>query len=294
MDTMTTPRVEVPQSVRVRLLHAYVQLIAGEAGCDLLHVKGAAVDPRLQNEARYSVDVDVLVRPQHVRTFIEALQNRGWSEITGFDEGSAFGHAMNLRHDLGLLDVHRWWPGFDVTPATAFDALWASRSSTTIAGVPCAVPSLDDQRLVLLLHYARSGGNRAEDRDAAWNNADDESRSAVARRADEMNARLALAAAVGDLEEYRSAPAYTLWKYFSTGQGSRLDEWAGRFRAARGVSGKLRVARAFFMVNEGLLRDELGHTPTRGEYLHAFVERARTAGDDARHRLRLPRRGGRA
>ncbi|WP_083607295.1 nucleotidyltransferase family protein [Dermacoccus nishinomiyaensis] len=285
MDTMTANCVEVPQTVRVRLLHAYVQLIADEVGCDLLHVKGPAVDLRLQRAARHSVDVDVLVRPQHVLAFVEALRARGWREITGFDEGSAFGHAMNLRHDLGLLDVHRWWPGFDVEPATAFEAMWGQRTIRTIAGVACDVPSLNDQRLVLLLHFARSGGHRIEDLEAAWGGADEGSRAAVVRRADEMEARLALAAAVGGLEEFRGLPAYALWKYFSSGQGSRLDEWGGRFRAARGPLAKGRVFRAFFMVNKGLLSDELGHPPTRREYVHAFRQRFVTALGDVLHRL---------
>lgn len=50
-----------------------------------------------------SFDVDALVRPADVSRLLKALGDLGWEKLTGFEEGSAFGHAMNLRHDLGLI-----------------------------------------------------------------------------------------------------------------------------------------------------------------------------------------------
>ena len=55
----------VPLEVRIGFAHASVQWIADRCGADLLHVKGAALDPTLVPDRGFS-DADVLVRPAHV------------------------------------------------------------------------------------------------------------------------------------------------------------------------------------------------------------------------------------
>lgn len=285
----TTPSAvrDVPLATRVALVHGYLQLVANEHGCDILHLKGAAVHPALRGaEVRVSFDVDVLVRPTHVEKLLGALHDLGWRKLSGFEEGSAFGHATNLRHALGLIDLHRSWPGFEMQPSAAFDALWAERDVTDIADVSCAVPSLDDQRLILLLHHARSGGLRDDDLARAWTNTDSSTRGRVRARAGQLRGELALAAATGELERFRGRREYRLWRYFSRGDDSRWEEWRGRFQAADGRREKLRVLRGLVRVNHDLLTSELGHDPNTREYAEAYRHRVHVAVLDAARAVR--------
>lgn len=292
-DTAGDEPVDVRIPVRNQLVHAYVQLVANSVGVDLLHLKGSAVHPSIHASERQSLDVDVLVRPAHVDRFIGALQDLGWQRMTGFTEGSAFGHAMNLRHDLGLIDLHRRWPGFEISPEDAFDLLWDRRETAQIANVACVVPSVADQRLILLLHFARSGGARADDKEATWTGASREERQRVRDLAGQFDAGLALAAATGELEDFKDERSYRLWRYFSRGHGSRIEEWTGRYQAATGLREKSAVLRGFMAVNHDLLAFELGHEPNRADYLQAYAHRLATAASDVRHvigaRTRRPR-----
>ncbi|STD71271.1 Uncharacterised protein [Dermacoccus nishinomiyaensis] len=272
----------VPSHVRLELVHAYMQIVADACGADILHVKGAAIHPELSDGRRGSLDVDILVRPDHVDLLLAEMQERGWKRVTGFEEGSAFGHAMNLSHPLGMVDLHRKWPGFEVSPEDAFEALWAEREQHDIADVACTVPSLPAQRLILLLHYGRSGGQRAGDLERGWNEADGATREALVALSHRFRADLALAAATGNLDAYRSDPGYRLWHYFSRGTGGRFEEWWGRWNAAQGAGEKARVIRAFLIVNDDLLRAQLGREPSTRDYVDAYLERLRHAGDDVR------------
>ena len=85
----------IPLSIRVRLAHALAQRVADEHGVDLLHVKGPAVDPALRDPGRSGTDVDVLVRPAHLDTFVAALADLGWERYSEFETGSPFEHAAN-------------------------------------------------------------------------------------------------------------------------------------------------------------------------------------------------------
>lgn len=268
---------QVPQPVRVELVHAYAQMVAETCGVDILHIKGAAVDATLMDGDRSSGDVDILVRPAHVDVLVRALQDRGWSKMTGFEEGSAFGHAMNLRHDLGLIDLHRSWPGFEIPVNQAFDMLWDEREHKELGKILCATPSLAHQRLILLLHYGRSGGQRQEDHRASWSLASPDERAETLKDVAMFKSDVAFAAATGSLELYRGTPQYRLWKYFASGNGNRLDEWGGRWQAAHGVRERFRVLRGFILVNHDLLRVDLGHEPSRWEKTHAQGIRTLTA-----------------
>ncbi|WP_392424031.1 nucleotidyltransferase family protein [Barrientosiimonas humi] len=269
---------DVPVAVRVRLAHGVAQRLADQYGVDLLHLKGPAAHVSLRDPGRQSLDADVLVRPAHVDRLLEALLQHGWVRVSGFDEGSAFGHAFNLRHEyLGLLDLHRSWPGFGIDATEAFDRLWGDATRIELAHVPCPVPAVPAQRFILLLHAARSGGTAVEDHTRTWLDASDEERAQVRALAREFDAEVALAAATGELEQFRHHPDYRLWRHFSERDPNRFHEWAGRFQSARGPVAKARVARAFVSVNPDLLREELGREPTRSDYARANLHRIRTA-----------------
>ncbi|TWE11982.1 nucleotidyltransferase family protein [Rudaeicoccus suwonensis] len=281
---------EIPVDVRVQLVHGYAQLLASASSVDLLHLKGAAADPTLRprtavegTPVRVSFDVDLLVRPGHVDRLLAVLLDHEWEVVSGFEAGSAFGHATTLRHTyLGYIDLHRSWPGFGMDADRVFDRLWAHRSTVSIAHVRCTVPSLEHQRLILMLHAGRSGGLRHPDAQFLWVEATDDDRVAMRGHAAEFDAQVALAAATGELEDYRDDPQYQLWRHFSEESQSRLDEWVGRWRAARSVSDRVRVVKGFLIVNPDLLRDQVGPKPSAGDYARAYAGRLGAAVTDLR------------
>ena len=251
----------MPVAARVHLAHAVVQKLADDRSIDLLHVKGPAVLPGLRAEGRQSGDVDVLVRPSHLSRLVEALESVGWEQRTDFATGSVFAHAANWWHDAwGWVDVHVSWPGVTIDAEEAFDVLSRDSVRHPIAHRLCVVPNRTAQRLVLVLHAARSGGTA--DVEDAWTAADPVDQDEVRRLTAELGAEVALAAGIGELELHRDAPTYALWHHFVHG-GSRLDEWRARLAAARDVRAKVDVLTSAMRVNRDHLRMELGRPPTR-------------------------------
>lgn len=277
MSPSQQDRMSVPTAVRVHLAHAALQTLAREANVDLLHIKGAAIDPVIGRNRFRSSDADVFVRPTQVRAFLTALSRHGWKEVTSFASGSAFHHAANYFHEAwGMVDVHRIYPGFNAPDA--FDILWRDRSTLEIAHVECIVPSLRAQRLILLLHVARNGrGAQDPDFERAWSGLDENERAALETLADRLHARTAFAAALGSLDAYENSPDHDLWEYFSSGNTSRLDEWKARFRAASGLSAKLQVLRQAILPNRDIIAMELRRAPTAWELVQAFFSRGLTA-----------------
>ncbi|MBM6404323.1 nucleotidyltransferase family protein [Phycicoccus sp. CSK15P-2] len=282
---------DIPLQARVALAHAAVQRLAEGCGVDLLHIKGPAVDPSLRGRPRTGSDVDVIVRPSGVGRLMTALAEHGWRTETTFDAGSAFDHAANLYHpDWGLLDVHRHYPGMDRDPTAVFALLWDERVHADIAHVPCPVPEPIAQSLVLLLHAARSRAV-AEHPDVApnWDDRTEAERAAILDLADRTGARIALAAATGELAAYAGHADAALWEVFTTG-GDRLDEWSARWRAARGTRAKASVAVRSLAVNRYYLGQRLGHEPSRPEVATEFFRRlaagCRAVGGRLRRRVR--------
>ena len=78
-------RVSIPLSVRLRFGHAAVQVLADEIGVDLLHIKGATVDPSLRPVERTGTDVDVIVRPAQVARLDRALRQLDWTLYSTFE-----------------------------------------------------------------------------------------------------------------------------------------------------------------------------------------------------------------
>ena len=264
----------VPLEVRIGFAHASLQWIADRCGADLIHVKGAALDPTLVPGRGYS-DADVLARPHQVRHLLDELRRHDWELINSFTFGSSFEHSATLRHDdFGLLDLHRIFPGTGPTPEQAFDTLWAARTTTTLGGVECAVPPRDAQAALLLLHAARGGGDlkAANDVEWVWNAVDDAQRQRILGWIDRLDARLGFSVITGTLDDHRDDPAYDLWRVASRG-GTRMDEWRARVRAARGVRAKVQVAARSVLVNVEHLTIVRGRPVSRGEVVAEFFER---------------------
>jgi hypothetical protein len=278
-------QVSVPLSVRLRLGHAAIQHVADEVGADVLHIKGAAVDPSLRPGGYAGSDVDVLVRPAHVARLDAAMRRHGWHLYSTFEFGSPFGHAQTYLHDAwGYIDVHRYFPGIRLEPTAAFELFWADRRRVEIAGVGCRVPALAGQSVLLVLNAARSSRGQS-DVVTAWWEAGEVRRAEIEALVAALDARVAFAAATGGLEQYRHERDYRLWKIASEG-GSRSAEWWARVRAAPDLRSALGVIARAPRVNIDHLAHRLGRAPTRGEIIAEFFRRPAKAVREAWPRRR--------
>lgn len=283
----------IPGPVRLILAHAAVQVVADDCGVDVLHIKGEAQHPLVRRVGRESTDVDVLVRPAQIVRLLAVLQKRGWTLVSGFKSSSAFEHSATLINTTwGYLDVHRHYPGFGVPSAEAFDHLWLARTRWAAGGVGCAVPDVVAQRLILLLHAARSAhSDRARaDVDHVWHYTDEVDRARVTQLAARLQAGVALGAAIGDLEPWRDDPTYPLWLIASTG-GTRRQEWAARIRATPTLLGKTRLVLQAPLVNVDHLAVLRGHRPSWREVIVEFFARpVRGGAEEWSQRRRIGRR----
>jgi hypothetical protein len=264
--------VTVPLSVRVHLARPAVQVIADEAGVDVLHIKGDAVDPALRPMPSPGTDVDALVRPSDVTLLDSALRAHGWRLYSTFTFGSPFGHAQTYRHPMwGYFDLHRRFPGVRLDPAQAFDLMWAERQEIVLSGARGSVPSLAMQATLLVLNSARNP-MPGEDPIQRWVGEPGLDPATVDTCVERLRAHVAFAAASGDLEHYRGERDYALWRVVSQG-GSRTAEWWARFRAADTFGDAMRIVIRAPLVNVEQLEHRLGRRPTSAEILAGFFAR---------------------
>lgn len=266
--------IELPLAAAVGFAHGAVEVIARDAGVDLLHIKGPAIDSALSvtrtadgtfaPRERRSIDADVWVRPAHAERLIAAMLAHGWSVYAPVRWGASFEHAATLTHPgFVSVDIHQTFPGV-AAGIDAFEGLWAGRHAAVIAGIVCQVPSLTAQRLILLLHTARNGPDRA-DVPGAWGTADEAEREDVWALARTWGAEVPLAAAVGELERFADRREHDMWAYLSTGTGTWAQQWWARLRAERNpLRGLGRALRMAFPSRTGMERREGGRLGTVG------------------------------
>ena len=291
---MTTSLATVTTWERVQLGHAAVQWLADRAGVEVLHIKGPALNPSLARGPRMSTDADVWVRPSQIRLFAAALDSCEWSRVTDFGDGSPFEHASTWLHPAwGYVDVHRRFPGMRGGEET-FDRLWADHAVMDIAGRACPVPSVTAQRLILMVHAARGDSPHAVgDLEIAWEQADPDTRRRIRDLVADLGAEVGFAAATGHLDDVRDRPEWALWAAF-TRHESRLEEWHGRFVAARGWRARAGVVVRSLRVNRAHLEMDRGRPVAggelAGEYLVRFRRAVRELADVLRDRAILRRR----
>lgn len=269
----------VPLDVRVQLGHAAVQWLADTHGVDLLHIKGRGLHPSLVHPGRHPSDVDVLVRPEHVRTFLKACRGAGFQSTDRFATSSAFEHSATLVHEeFGYLDVHRLYPGIGLAPQHAFERLWARRGHTTIAGQECPVPEIAAQVAILVMHAGRNvtGGQATRDVQHTWHTVDDESREAVRAVVEDLDAGVAFAAGIGELRSLPPSPERDLWLAIKR-PTQRVEEWRARIAAAPGLLSRARLIMRMALVNTDHLAAQLGHRPSKSEVANAFIHRLQRA-----------------
>lgn len=293
----------MPVQVGVRLGSAALQVIADDAGVDVLHVKGSSVDASLLDVTstldpatgqptdvplpRSSVDVDLLVRPAHVERLFAALAAHGWQQAYRFQDGSAFEHASTwLRPGLAAADVHRSFPGIGADAAAAFERLWADRRSVPIGGYPCVVPSVTAQRLILILHATRGGDLQGVDLRAAWHRASPRERAELDVLAATLHAEVAVAAGTGRLDHFRDRREHDLWQALASGNRSRLVLLRARVKAQPTVARRLHTALALVAPKPGRLRHLLGREPTPAEVTAAWASQVKAAAGEVRSAFR--------
>lgn len=279
---------QIPRSARVSLCHAAVECIAADAGVRLLHIKGHSLAAQLRRPGRESTDVDVLAHPGELTRLISRLHAHGFSAVDSFVTSSPFAHSTSFVHDQwGHLDLHRHLPGISLPPEEAFDRLWADRGSAVIAGHSVAVPSIDAQALVLLLHAARNPGDTHARSDVrfVWDTAPPERRDRVDALAVELGAELALAIAVGrDVSPYAGHRDFALWMAVTNPQG-RVHEWRSRIKATPTLRGKGALAVRSVLPNRHSLAVRLHRPPTSTDLVLEVGRRIRVGLSEV-----LPRR----
>lgn len=274
IDERVDPGSAPPVRVRLRLEHACLQYLAESCKARVLHVKGEALHPVLSAGRAASTDCDVLVHPDDVESYTEALSRHGWELRTTFMHGSIFGHAATYYHPRwGTADVHRYFPGLEADPHAAFDALEEAATTVVLGGRRIPVPGLDAQRLILLVHSARDATGRApHDRRVAWDNADAASRVAVSLLAERLGATVPLLFATGRGFEARGLPAWRTWQAMNR-NANPTEVWIARLLDARGSQEKAKILGAALLPNRDHLAIRLGHDPSRAEIQREAVDR---------------------
>lgn len=273
-ERMGPATVSVPASARLRMAHGVLELTSRAADAPILHVKGVALHEDLARGRLPSTDCDVLARPDRVEALCAALEAAGWHQVTRFEHGSVFTHAATFHHRLwGTVDVHRTFPGLDLDPLATFGTLWAGRTTAALGGVDCPVPSLDAQRLLLLVHAARDRMARSgHDVEVAWTRLDDGSRARVDALAADLGATVPLALATGRPERARGGRQEHLWRAMHAGaDGPRV-----RLAMLRDVSSPSDAASLLghvVRVNPDHLALRLGRPATRQELRHEWWRR---------------------
>ncbi|MFV0405606.1 MAG: nucleotidyltransferase family protein [Propioniciclava sp.] len=260
------------QAARIRFAHTSAQVVSDRVDADVLHIKGASLDPDLNPGRQPSTDADILVRPAHVRRLIQGLTKAGWVMWCDFDEGSLFEHAASFHHEQhGMLDVHQNFPGMHRQPEHAFETLWTDQVLREISGFLCPAPGPTGEHLILLLHAARTPGKQLDVQNH-WTNVSDTERAAIEQLAADVGARVGLAAALGELDSIDD-PEVALWR-LSLDNSDRLGEWVARWRTTRGLRPRMAMLRRATRVNRFQLGQSLGHPPTRSEVWRAWWQRA--------------------
>lgn len=256
----------LPLQARVLLAHARIASLAETHGLHVLHVKGYAAVHGVYAPGRTSTDVDVLTTEAEAPRLIRVLQEQGWEVITDFSHGSIFGHAATLRHrQLGYADVHRFFPGLGLDPAQTFETLWRQRTRRIRAGHSLPVPSLDHQRLLVLVHASRDPVRRMSDVTALRQLCTDEEWARLRETARQFHAEAAWQAATG--ENIGGDPAQVAL-YLGMGAGvSELELFLLQWRATPRLAARFALLGRTLPVNRAHLSMSLGRAATTADAL---------------------------
>lgn len=140
------------------LVAASVAARASENDVRLLLIKGPTLASHGLRDPRESVDVDVLIAPDELTTFIRGLESSGWHPYALSPAPPVIPeHSVTLVHERWPLelDVHHRFPGFLAEPQRVFDEFWKRRQQFQQAHQLVAMPDLASSILVAALNYER-------------------------------------------------------------------------------------------------------------------------------------------
>ena len=135
-----------------------VARVAEDAGVRALMIKGPVSPMYGLPRKRQSLDVDCLVEPDGFEKLLSALAVLGWSaEPTTGGATLLTTYSITLNHSVWpiTLDVHRYFPGFLVSPTEVFNKLYERHTIAPLAGTAVVVPDASSAVLIRLLHLAR-------------------------------------------------------------------------------------------------------------------------------------------
>lgn len=287
---MNSSSASAPLGSRLRICHALLDYVGAQVGIRVLHIKGVTIDADLAVGRHSSTDCDVLVHPDDVHSYIQALENSGWELRTHFEHGSVFGHAVTMYHQVwGTVDVHRNFPGIASDAAGTFEKWWADRRAIELGGATVHTLSPIDQRVLLLLHAARNGETpRNHDFNTTWVEASEPERRALEKRVIELGGRTPLMILTDDGDGTRrrtvmNEPNFQLWD--ATIRGANATEvWRAQLLDAKSPWEKIQILWKAMHVNRDHLGIQLGRVPTRRDVSREWVNRL---GRGARRLLRM-------
>ncbi len=276
-----------------RFGHSHLEFVAREAGIDVMHVKGPAMDERLLGGPRSSTDADVLLRPAQVRALFAVLREHGLRPLDSFATSFFVRSSHPSPTNVGRGRRPRAYPGFHVDPDHASTSL-DGRHRPEVACTNCTVPSLPAQLLVLLLHAARSrSGRGVQDSTAAWERADDALRVEVRLLAVRLRAEVPLAVALGeDLSPFEGRRELALWR--SIDHPTTRSGVAGAHRGPADRPGQGGHRGPCTRPQPGRARPPARPAPDPGRARHGALPAGGPGHSRARRSRRLTRLGGTA
>lgn len=135
-------------------------------GVEALLLKGPALAQLLYRpgERRSYVDLDILVAPAgfaRVEALLERMRYRNASSRLGIDDVGGVVHADTWLSPVDStpheIELHRWFPGAEAPPESAWEALWRKRTAIDVLGTRIAVLAREGQALQLATHAAQHG-----------------------------------------------------------------------------------------------------------------------------------------
>ncbi|GGD15081.1 nucleotidyltransferase family protein [Nocardioides daphniae] len=143
----------------MQLLYALTADVARRTGTRVLAIKGATLSHHGLRAPRVSADIDVLMHPDDVDTFVAGMEAAGWRqtpEMTG-PKMMRF-HSVNLLNDhwpMGI-DAHVYFPGFLAASDEVFEELWRRRVPIVQAGREVWATDLASSASIAALHHLRA------------------------------------------------------------------------------------------------------------------------------------------
>lgn len=157
-------QVEFTLDEGIELAYGLVAREAALLGIRILAVKGPVLQRQGIGGRRVSADADVLVDGA-AGELAERLTVLGWERRPISTVLRVYpDHSIELFHRSWPcdIDLHLFYPGLFASPAEAFEALSAEKSTVTLAGQPVDAPSPAGHLVVLAAHALRTRSGRGE------------------------------------------------------------------------------------------------------------------------------------